>query len=131
VPSAARKHTGAKENGGPSRTIWAYAFRIAPAQTKSRLRAVGALLDEAHLAAKHGARTLTGRVMPGAQATRILIVSDSLVRSRKVNRQLVAEFKRLGLDFSVTEPVELPGSGGLGRRRNAKRKPTNGRKPAP
>jgi hypothetical protein len=101
-------------------TIWAYAFRIVPPQSKTRLRAVGALLDQAHLAAHGESRTWAGRLMLGAQTTRILIVSDSLARSREVNRRLEAEFKRLKVNVSVTEPVALPGSSRLGRRHGAR-----------
>jgi hypothetical protein len=100
--------------------IWAYAFRIVPPQSKTRLRAIGALLEQAHLAAHGESRTWAGRLILGAKTTRILIVSDSLARSRDVNRRLEAEFKRLKVDVSVTEPVALPGSGGLGRRHSAR-----------
>jgi hypothetical protein len=112
-----------QRKGRAPTTIWAYAFQIVPPPTKNHLREVGALLDEEHSAAHEAARTWAGRMIHGARMTRILIVSDSLVRSRKVNRRLEAEFKRLKVGFSVTEPVALPGSARLGRRREAKRKP--------
>ena len=110
-----------KVNHAPPK-IWAYAFQIVPPQTKSRLRAVDAVLDQEHLAAHDISRTWAGRLILGTQTTRILIVSDSLARSRRVNRRLEAEFKRLKVNFSVTEPVELPGSSVLGRRRGPRRK---------
>lgn len=90
------------------RTVWAYAYRIVPPQKTSRLRVVGALLDPQHSAARHGSHTWAGRLIGGAQMTRILIVSESLERSRAVSRRLEAELHRLNVDFSVTEPVELP-----------------------
>ncbi len=89
-------------------TIWAYACQIEPPQTRSRLRAVTALLDQEHVAAQKGSRTWAGRLILGAHATRILIVSDSLERNRKVNRRLEAEINRLQAEFSVTVPVALP-----------------------
>jgi hypothetical protein len=110
--------------GRSAATIWAYAFRIVPPQAKSRLRAVGALLDKEHSAAHDASRTWAGRLIHGARTTHILIVSDSLDRSRTLNRRLEAEFKRLKVGFSVSEPVALPGSASLERRRGAKRRPT-------
>jgi hypothetical protein len=108
-----------RKSRGPA-TIWAYAFRIAPPQTRSRLRAVGALLDEEHSAAQDASRTWAGRLTLGKRVTHILIVSDSLARSRKVNRRLEVELRRLKVGFAVTEPVALPGSASLGRRRRVK-----------
>lgn len=90
-------------------TIWAYAYQILPPQTKSRLRAVRALLDQEHSAAQHGSRTWAGRLILGARMTHILIVTDSLARSRMVNRRLEAQLKQLKVTFSVTGPVALPG----------------------
>jgi hypothetical protein len=112
----------AKTQSRPKRTIWAYAFRIVPPQSKNRLRAIRVLIEAEHSASRDGSRTWTGRFIHGSRTTAILIVTDSLERSRAVNRKLEAEFKRLKVDFSVTEPVELPGSTRLGRVRGAKRK---------
>lgn len=94
---------------GSPETIWAYTYQIVPPQTRSRLRAVKALLEEEHLATRRPPRTWAGRLIVGAQATRILIVSNSLERSCEVNQRLEAELKQLQVEFSVTEPVELPG----------------------
>lgn len=90
------------------RTVWAFAYRIVPPQRTSRLRVVGALLAEERSAARPGARAWGGRLIAGAQTTSILIVSRSLERSRAVSRRVETELHRLNVDFSVTEPVELP-----------------------
>lgn len=103
------ERTVTRRAGKSPQTVWAYAYQIVPPQTKSRLRAVRALLDQEHSAAQQGSRTWAGRLILGAQMTRILIVSDSLERSREVNQRLEAELEQLEVDFSVTEPVALPG----------------------
>jgi len=100
----------AEARSRPRRIIWAYAYQIVPLQTRSRLRAVSALLEREHSTARRGSRTWVGRVIVGAQKTRILIVSDSLLRSRRVNRKLEAELKRLKVIFSSTKPVALAGN---------------------
>lgn len=104
------ERTVKRKSSRSPQTIWAYAYQIVPPQTKSRLRAVRALLDQEHSAAQQGSRTWAGRLILGAQMTRILIVSDSLERSREVNQRLEAELELLEVDFSVTEPVALPGN---------------------
>jgi hypothetical protein len=91
----------------PPQTLWAYAYQIVPPPTKSRLRAVRALLEKEHSTSRRRSRAWTGRLIAGARQTRILIVSDSLERSRAVNRRLEAELKRLKVAFSVTEPLTL------------------------
>jgi hypothetical protein len=112
------RQTAAVDAGGPvsglgsrsSQTIWAYAYQILPPQTKSRLRAVIALLNQEHSAAHDGSRTWAGRLILGARMTSILIVSSSLDRIREVNQRLEAELKHLKVDVAVTEPVALPGT---------------------
>ena len=92
----------------PPHTVWAYAYRIVPSQKASRLRLLRALLDQRHSTSRHRSFAWGGRLDVGAETTRILVVSHSLERSRAVSRRLEAELQRLDVDFSVTEPVELP-----------------------
>jgi hypothetical protein len=99
----------AEKGIGPPRTIWAYAYQIVPPQTKSRLRAVRALLDQEHSIAQNGSRAWAGRLIVGTKMTRILVVSDSLVHSAEVNQKLEAELKLLQATFTVSEPVQVPG----------------------
>lgn len=107
-PAVNAKRIVARARSRSPRTTWAYAYQIVPPQTKSQLRAVSALLDQEHSAAKNGSRTWAGRLILGARMTRILIVSDNLEQSRKVNRRLEAELKHLEVGFSITAPVALP-----------------------
>ena len=98
--------------GVPSRSpgiTWAYAYQIVPPQTRRQLRAVTTLIDQEHIAAKNRSHTWAGRLVLGARMTRILIVSDSLERCRKVNRKLEAQLMQLDVGYSVTAPVALPG----------------------
>jgi hypothetical protein len=101
--------TVARKGIGPERTIWAYAYQIVPPQTKSRLRAVRALLDQEHSTAQNGSRAWAGRLIVGAKMTRILVVSDSLEHSAEVNQKLETELNLLQATFTVSEPVQLPG----------------------
>jgi hypothetical protein len=102
-------HTAARKRKriGPARTVWAYAIEIVPPQTRSRLRAVRALLDQEHSAGTNGDRAWAGRLIVGAKATRILIVSDSLEHSADVNQKLEAELSLLQATVIVSEPVQV------------------------
>jgi hypothetical protein len=96
----------AAQNRSPA-MLWAYTYQIVPRQTRSQLSAVRALLDQEHSAAKDGSGMFAGRLMVGAQATRILIVSDCPERSCDVNQRLESELKQLQAEFTVSEPVLL------------------------
>jgi len=102
-------HTVRRKGSRPLRTIWAYAYQIVPPQTRSRLRAVRALLDQEHSTAQDGSRAWAGRLIVGAKVTRILVVSDGREHSAEVNRKLEAELNLLQATFTVSEPVRLPG----------------------
>lgn len=97
-----------EESGSPQTPLWAYTYQIVPPQTKSRLRAIKVLLDQAHGAALHESRTWAGRLVPGARMTRILIVSDAAEPNQEVNRKLEAELDHLKATYSRTGPVALP-----------------------
>lgn len=99
--------TGAKSRSPV--TLWAYTYQIVPRQTRSQLRTVRALLDQEHSSAKNASGTFAGRLIVGAQVTRILIVSDCPERSCEVNQRLETELRQLRAEFSVSEPVALPG----------------------
>jgi hypothetical protein len=95
-------------SGSPQTPLWAYTYQIVPSQTKSRLRAIKALLDQVHGAALHESRTWAGRLVPGARMTRILIVSDTAEPNQELSQRLEAELKYLKATYSRTEPVSLP-----------------------
>lgn len=108
APGARAEPARSGKAGRSPPTIWAYAYQIVPPQTKRRLRAVTALLDREHAAARAVSRTFSGRLVLGENMTRILLVSDSLEQCRKVNQKLEAELKTLRVEFSLTAPVALP-----------------------
>ena len=61
--------TGAKSRSPV--TLWAYTYQIVPRQTRSQLRTVRALLDQEHSSAKNASGTFAGRLIVGAQVTRM------------------------------------------------------------
>ena len=89
--------------------LWAYAYLIVPPQPRSRLERIGAIIDGENLSAEGEARIWTGRLVLERRITHILVVSDSPEQSRAVNRHLEAELTRIGADFSLTTPMEIPG----------------------
>jgi hypothetical protein len=100
-------HRGEPPRKSPT-SLWAYAYQIVPSQPKSRLNTIQGLLDHEHEAARHEARTWTGRLVLERLVTRILIVSDSPDQARGVNRDLASELYRLQVTFSCTAPLEMP-----------------------
>ena len=99
--------TAARKAVGPPRTIWAYAYEIVPPQTRNRLRGVRALLEQERSAGSNGDRAWAGRLIVGAKATRILVVSDSLEHSAEVNQKLGTELSLLQATITVSEPVQV------------------------
>jgi hypothetical protein len=89
------------------RSLWAYAYRIAPPQPSRRLGRVRSLLKDETAAARGGGRTWAGRLVLERLATHILIVSDAPGRTHSINRLLEAELARLNATFSVTEPLAV------------------------
>lgn len=87
--------------------MWAYVYQIVPPQSLSRLHTIRTLLYEEHSAAQREARTWASRLVTEAQATRILIVSDSPALDRAVDRRLAAELQRLAAEFTISEPLPL------------------------
>lgn len=98
-----------EESGSPLTPLWAYTYQIEPPQTKSRLRAIKALLDQARWAALQESRTWAGRLVLGPRMTRILIVSDAAEPNQEMNRKLETELDHLKATYSRTGPVALPG----------------------
>ena len=104
------EHTRQAVTGATSRspaTLWAYTYQIVPRQTRSQLGAVKALLERQHSDAKNASATFAGRLIVGAQGTRILIVSDCPGRGCEMNQRLESELKQLRAEFTVSEPVLL------------------------
>lgn len=93
-------------SGGPG-ARWAYAYAIVPPQAPAQLSGLRALLAQAHVAARRGARTWTGRLVCERRVTRILVVSDSPDQRLEVNRLLEGRLRRANAAFSLTPPVAL------------------------
>jgi hypothetical protein len=89
--------------------LWAYTYQIVPRQTRSQLRAVSALLDQEHSAAKNASGAFAGRLVVGTRATRILIVSDCPERSCAVHQRLESKLMQLEAEFTVSEPALVAG----------------------
>ena len=96
-----------KNASSAPKTIWAYAYEIVPPQPEDRLRAIKALLDDEHSAARRAARTWAGSVVLEQQMTHILVVSDSPEQNHEVNARLEAELKELKAGFSLTAPMAV------------------------
>ena len=90
--------------------LWVYAYQIVPPQPSKRLDRIRALLEGENLAAISGSGAWAGRLILEQRITHILIVSDTPVRNRDINCQLEAELERLNANFSVTEPLAVPGA---------------------
>jgi len=90
--------------------LWAYAYKIVPPQSSSKLGAIRTLLKDEAGAAHGSARTWSGRLVLEPDATHILIVSDDIRgRDHPINRQLEAELEQLDAGYTVTEPLAVAG----------------------
>ena len=91
--------------GPPPPELWAYAYDITLPESEDPLPSIQELLDREHSDAKAGARRWAAQVVVEPQITRILVVSDSPVQDRAVNRDLEAALAVLRATFVVTLPV--------------------------
>lgn len=89
------------------KTLWAYAYEIAPPQAEDQLSAIRTLLEREHADAQRAARTWTARLVCEPQVTRILVVSDSPEQNREVNRRLEGQLRQLKAQFALTVPMAL------------------------
>ena len=89
------------------KTLWAYAYEIAPPPGEDELNAFRALLAKEHAEAQRMARTWTGKLVCEQQVTHILVVSDSPDQDREVNRRMEGRLKQLKAQFSLTVPMAL------------------------
>lgn len=91
----------------PPGVRWAYVYQVVPPQSANALGSIRALLDREDAAARSRGRTWVGRLVQDERSTRILIVCDTPLQSRKVNRRLEAELQQLHARFSVTVPMAV------------------------
>jgi hypothetical protein len=93
----------------PTRTIWAYTYRLDPPQSVPRLKEVRAFLEREHTAALARAGTWEGRLVVDDRISHILVLSDSLQLDGDVNRGLEARLRALDAGFSLTVPMAITG----------------------
>jgi hypothetical protein len=91
----------------PPGARWAYIYQVVPPQSEDALGSVRALLDREDAAARSRGRIWVGRLIQEERSTRILIVCDTPIQCRKVNRRLEAELEQLHARFSVTIPMAV------------------------
>ena len=99
--------------GHIEKPIWTYAYRIVPAQSEQRLRAMKILLQAERVGARLRTRTFETRFVLERQTSDILVVTDSPDQKRDVNRRLEAELDRLNATFSVTVPLAVGDDGSI------------------
>ena len=99
--------------GHIEKPIWTYAYRIVPAQSEQRLRAMKVLLQAERVGARLRTRTFETRFVLERQTSDILVVTDSPDQKRDVNRRLEAELDRLNATFSVTVPLAVGDDGSI------------------
>lgn len=90
--------------------MWAYAYQILPPQSRASLRTIRTLMDHEHATARAAMRLWTGRIVCGRGLTQILIVTDNLQLDHGINLRLETELGNLKVEFSISEPVLLPGN---------------------
>ncbi len=91
----------------PARTLWAYVYLIAPAQSPRRLGALRQLLDVEHAAARRTARTWAGRLVSKSGLTKLLVVSDSPLQDLEIHRRIAAALEELGAVFTISAPMSV------------------------
>jgi hypothetical protein len=93
----------------PTRTLWAYTYRLEPPQSAVRLKDVRALLDREHAAAGKGNGTWEGRLVVDDRVSHILVLSDSPQLDGGANLRLEAALRTLDATFALTVPMAISG----------------------
>ncbi len=89
------------------RQLWAYAYRVVPPPPKDGLGQIRKLLDFENAFAFEHARAWAAQLILEQRSTQILVVSDSPVQNRAVNKRLETELQRLDAHYRVTDPIAL------------------------
>jgi len=89
------------------RQLWAYAYRVVPPPPKDGLGQIRKLLDSENAFAFEHARAWAAQLILEQRSTQILVVSDSPVQNRAVNKRLETELQRLDAHYRVTDPIAL------------------------
>lgn len=85
--------------------IWAYTYRIEPAQSASRLKGIKALLAREHHAAKQREGTWEARLVADDRVSDILVLADSPDLSLEANRRLETALRAINATFELTVPM--------------------------
>jgi len=91
------------------RQLWAYAYRVVPPPPKDGLGQIRKLLDSENAFAFEHARAWAAQLVLEQRSTQILVVSDSPVQNRAVNKRLETELQRLDAHYRVTDPIAIRG----------------------
>jgi len=94
------------------RQLWAYAYRVVPPPPKDGLGQIRKLLDSENAFAFEHARAWAAQLILEQRSTHILVVSDSPVQNRAVNKRLETELQRLDAHYRVTDPIAIRGQPG-------------------
>ena len=89
------------------RQLWAYAYRVVPPPPKDGLGQIRKLLDSENAFAFKQARAWAAQLILEQRSTQILVVSDSPVQNRAVNKRLETELQRLDAHYRVTDPIAI------------------------
>jgi len=89
------------------RQLWAYAYRVVPPPPKDGLGQIRKLLDSENAFAFEHARAWAAQLILEQRSTQILVVTDSPVQNRAVNKRLETELQRLDAHYRVTDPIAL------------------------
>jgi len=78
-----------------------------PPPPKDELGQIRQLLDSENAFAFEHARAWAAQLILEQRSTQILVVSDSPVQNRAVNKRLETELQRLDAHYRVTDPIAL------------------------
>jgi hypothetical protein len=88
--------------------IWAYAYRLEPAQSASRLKEIKALLAQEQQTAKARNGTWEARLVTDDRVSHILVLSDTPDLTGEANRRLEQALQAISTKFNLTVPMVVP-----------------------
>lgn len=91
------------------RTLWTYAYRVAPVPPPVALLELRRVLQAENAAAFGQSRAWAAHLLVEPRGTRILVVTDTPAQNRAVNRRLETTLRRLDGAYRRSPPVALGG----------------------